>query len=105
MCALARCVHVCVCVCVLLHTCITNVIRTIICLYSFTTGTPFIVQKAIIQKAPCEDFNIKGKVRFRLTAMIVQMDVLVSKKEYPMLDKTMASSMFQVHNLKLSQKH
>lgn len=59
----------------------------------------------LFKKAPCEDFNIKGKVKFRLTAMIFLMDALVSKKEYPMLDKTMASSMFQVHNLKSSQKY
>lgn len=45
----------CVCVCVLLHTCITNVIWIIIRLYSFSTGTPFNIQKArhlkIIQKS------------------------------------------------------
>lgn len=37
--------------------------------------------------------------------MIFLVDALVSKTEYPMLDKTMASSMFQVHNLKSSQKY
>lgn len=68
--------------------------------------THFNVQKARhlknIQKTLL-DFNIKGKVRFRLTAMIFLVVALVSKKEYPTLDKT--TSMFQVHNLKSSQKY